>query len=107
MLPIGVLVNASSVVVGSLAGAALGQKLPERIRTSLPAVFGFSSCLIGISLAADVVNLAPVVLSMIVGLLIGELPTSAAGSRTVCAPCRRKCIWKPAIPPIWNSSLPC
>lgn len=73
MLPVGVIANAIAVAVGGLAGAAIGPSLPERIRTSLPTVFGFSSCLIGISLAAKVVNLAPVILSMILGLLIGEL----------------------------------
>lgn len=73
MLPVGVIANSVAVAVGGVVGATIGPSLPERIRTSLPTVFGFSSCLIGISLAAKVVNLAPVILSMILGLLIGEL----------------------------------
>lgn len=73
MLPVGVIANSVAVAVGGVVGAAISPSLPERIRTSLPTVFGFSSCLIGISLAAKVVNLAPVILSMILGLLIGEL----------------------------------
>ena len=73
MLPVGVIANSVAVAVGGVVGAAIGPSLPERIRTSLPTVFGFSSCLIGISLPAKVVNLAPVILSMILGLLIGEL----------------------------------
>ena len=73
LLPVGVIANSVAVAVGGVVGAAIGPSLPERIRTSLPTVFGFSSCLIGISLAAKVVNLAPVILSMILGLLIGEL----------------------------------
>ncbi len=73
MLPVGVIANSIAVALGGLAGAAIGPSLPERLRTSLPTVFGFSSCLIGISLSAKVVNLAPVILSMILGLLIGEL----------------------------------
>ena len=73
MLPVGVIANSVAVAVGGVVGAAIGPSQPERIRTSLPTVFGFSSCLIGISLAAKVVNLAPVILSMILGLLIGEL----------------------------------
>ena len=73
MLPVGVIANSVAVAVGGVVGAAISPSLPERIRTSLPTVFGFSSCLIGISLTAKVVNLAPVILSMILGLLIGEL----------------------------------
>ena len=73
LLPVGVIANSAAVTIGGLVGAAIGSSPPERIRTSLPTVFGFSSCLIGISLAAKVVNLAPVILSMILGLLIGEL----------------------------------
>ena len=73
MLPVGVIANSVAVAVGGVVGAAISPSLPERIRTSLPTVFGFSSCLIGISPAAKVVNLAPVILSMILGLLIGEL----------------------------------
>ena len=55
MLPVGVFANTLAVAAGGLAGAALGPALPERVRTALPTVFGFSSCLIGISLAAKVV----------------------------------------------------
>lgn len=73
MLPVGVFANTLAVAAGGIAGAALGPALPERVRTVLPTVFGFSSCLIGISLAAKIANLAPVILSMILGMLIGEL----------------------------------
>lgn len=50
LLPVGVIANSAAVAIGGLVGAAIGSGLPERIRTSLPTVFGFSSCLIGISL---------------------------------------------------------
>lgn len=70
---IGTIINSSAVILGGAAGAAMGNKVPERIRTQLPMVFGLCSMGLGIALTVQVKHLAAVVLSIILGALIGEL----------------------------------
>jgi uncharacterized membrane protein YqgA involved in biofilm formation len=40
---IGPFVNGGAVILGGVAGAALGGRVPERIRTTLPLIFGCAS----------------------------------------------------------------
>ena len=42
-MPIGVTVNACSVLFRGLIGAFLGDKIPERLRLALPLTFGAAS----------------------------------------------------------------
>lgn len=42
-MPIGVIVNVLSVLFGGIIGAALGNKIPERLRVGLPLTFGAAS----------------------------------------------------------------
>ena len=72
-MPIGCIINSLAVALGGVLGAAFGKYLPERVRESLPNVFGFSSMLIGVNLMIGVHNLSAVILSLIVGTILGEL----------------------------------
>ncbi|MEM8366683.1 DUF554 family protein, partial [Morganella morganii] len=38
----GPFINAAAVLIGGIAGAGLSHRLPERIRTSMPSVFGLA-----------------------------------------------------------------
>ncbi len=62
-LPVGVIVNCLTVLVGGLAGALLGNKIPERLRTALPLTLGLASMVMGISLTVQLKTLPAVVLS--------------------------------------------
>ena len=82
-MPIGVIVNSLAVLFGGLLGALLGKKIPERLRTSLPLVFGAASMSMGINYIVKMHTLPAVVLSLIVGTAIGELIRLEKGIETV------------------------
>ncbi|WP_138493589.1 DUF554 domain-containing protein [Paenibacillus pinistramenti] len=71
-LPIGVIVNSLSVLFGGLVGALLGKKVPERLRIALPLTFGLASMAMGINYTVKLATLPAVVLSLILGSIIGE-----------------------------------
>ncbi|MEN3109852.1 DUF554 domain-containing protein [Uliginosibacterium paludis] len=72
-VPLGPYVNGTAVAIGGLAGAFVGTKLPERLRTSLPQTFGLASMGLGISMIIKLQHLPAVILALIVGAIIGEL----------------------------------
>ena len=72
-MPIGVLINCGSVLMGGLLGAFLGKYVPERVRAALTVTFGVCSMSMGISYIVKVNTLPPVVLSIILGVVAGEL----------------------------------
>lgn len=73
IVPIGVIINALSVLLGGLIGAFLGDKIPERVRKALPLTFGAASMAMGISLIVKMDTMPAVILSLILGSSIGEL----------------------------------
>ena len=72
-MPIGILVNVASVFIGGILGAIVGKYIPDRINKALTAIFGLSAMLIGISMIGQMSSLSAVILSLIVGGLIGEV----------------------------------
>lgn len=72
-MPFGIIVNALSILLGGLIGASAKKYIPQKLKESLPLIFGFSSIAIGISLIVNLKNLPAVVLSIILGTIIGEL----------------------------------
>ena len=72
-MPIGIVVNVCSVLGGGLLGGLSGNRIPERLRQSLPTVFGFAAIAMGILKIVDTQNLTVVILSLILGSVIGEL----------------------------------
>jgi hypothetical protein len=72
-IPIGVAVNSLSVFLGGVSGAFLGKAIPERVRTALPLTFGIASIAMGVNLTIKIHTLPAVILSLILGSIIGEL----------------------------------
>ncbi|HDL4963197.1 TPA: DUF554 domain-containing protein [Mannheimia haemolytica] len=70
---IGPFVNAGAIILGGVLGACLGSHLPERIRTTLPLVFGLCCFGLGMMLTASVKYMSAVALALILGTIIGEL----------------------------------
>lgn len=73
MVPYGVIVNASAIAVGGLLGAILGKFFPKRVLDALPPTFGLSAMSIAFVNVIKLNNLSVVILSLIVGTVIGEL----------------------------------
>ncbi|AMK11709.1 DUF554 domain-containing protein [Pseudodesulfovibrio indicus] len=70
---IGPLVNGAALIAGSAAGALLGPKLSLNLRVKMPMVFGCASMGLGVAMIVKVKFLAPVVLALVVGSVLGEL----------------------------------
>lgn len=70
---IGPFINGSAVLIGGGIGAILGTRLPERLRVSMPLMFGVASMCMGVILVMKVSHMPVMVLSIILGALIGEL----------------------------------
>lgn len=70
---VGPFVNGSAVLIGGLAGAFLGTRVPERLRAALPMTFGLSSMGLGIVLIGKIHSLPAVILALIIGAALGEL----------------------------------
>lgn len=75
----GPFINAAAVLLGGVLGAVLSTRLPERLRTSMPSVFGLASLGIGILLVIKCANLPVMVLATLLGALVGELCNIEAG----------------------------
>ncbi len=69
----GPFINSAAILVGGLSGAALGDKVPERLRAALTLTFGLCSIGLGVVLIGQVKHLQAMVLSVILGELTGEL----------------------------------
>lgn len=72
-MPVGILVNVASVFIGGILGSVIGQYIPDRINKALTSIFGLSAMLIGISMIGQMSSLSAVILSLILGGLIGEV----------------------------------
>lgn len=69
----GTLVNSASVLVASIAGILIGERLNERLRGALMNVLGLPVILIGLQMAFKTENVLIPTLSIALGVIIGEL----------------------------------
>ena len=70
---IGTLVNTGTVIAGSLVGLAVGDRLPEKIKSSVLTALGLVTLWIGITMVIRGTRPLVIVASLIVGGVIGEL----------------------------------
>ena len=70
-MPIGVLFNSLAIFTGGIAGSLIGQKLSQDFKENLNLIFGACSMGIGISSIVLMKNLPAVILSVILGTVIG------------------------------------
>jgi len=95
---IGPYVNGAALCVGSVLGALIGPKLNPNLRIRMPMVFGCASMGLGVAMIVKVKLLAPVVLALVVGSVLGELIQLETGVQKVAGRARRwiEKITKPA-----------
>lgn len=72
-MPYGILTDAAALLFGGIVGSVIGKKVPDELKHTLNTVSGFCALMIGITLVIKLRNLSAVVLSVIVGTVIGEL----------------------------------
>ena len=70
-VPVGILVNVGSVVLGGFLGSVMGEKLSETLKDTLTKVFGVCALAMGITLTIRMQNLPAAVFAVIVGTIIG------------------------------------
>ena len=69
----GTIVNAGAILAGSLIGLAAGGRIPERVKTILMQALGLSTLIIGLQMALSAREVIPIVGSLLLGALTGEL----------------------------------
>lgn len=72
-MPIGVIMNGLSILIGGLIGAVFGGYFKKDFCDRITMIFAISSMAMGICSIVRVENLPPVVLSAILGTMLGEL----------------------------------
>ena len=70
---IGPYINALAIISGAVIGSVLGGRIPERLRTNLTLIFGLCSMGMGIVMVAKTTNMPAMILSVLLGTIIGEL----------------------------------
>ena len=70
-MPIGVLINAASVLLGGIAGALAGHKLSSKFKAEISLIFGVCSMGMGISTIGLMKNMPAVIFAIIIGTALG------------------------------------
>lgn len=68
----GTLINVVTVIVGGLVGVVLGNRLPEKMRTTVLHGLGLITLTIGISMAITTGNILIPLFSILIGGIVGE-----------------------------------
>ena len=72
-MPIGVICNTLAIVIGGVAGAVLGGRMTDSFKEKLTLVFGICALGIGITSIVLMSNLPAVILSLILGTILGSV----------------------------------
>ena len=72
MIPIGSIVNALTVIVGSTIGLITGNKLPDRFKGIIFQAVGLATLVLGMQMAFEVKDFVIFIFSLIFGAIIGE-----------------------------------
>ena len=70
-MPIGIIANCLGVIIGGVVGSFIGPRLSESFKTNLNLVFGACAMTMGISSISLMKNMPAVILSVILGTVIG------------------------------------
>ena len=70
-MPIGIIINTIAIFLGGIAGALLGDKLPEKYKEQLNMIFGLCSMGMGIASIGLMKYMPAVVFALIIGTILG------------------------------------
>ena len=71
-MPLGLLVNCGSVVVGGLLGCIFRKKMPQKLFDTMPTLFGYCALAIGIYAVVQASTMVVVVLAILLGFSTGH-----------------------------------
>jgi hypothetical protein len=69
----GTIINAGAIIAGSLMGACIGARLPEKMRQTVLNGLGMVICIIGIQMALETKNVLIVLGALVSGAILGEI----------------------------------
>ena len=72
-MPFGAIIDSFSLFLGGLLGTAIASRLSDRLKDDLNMIFGICAMVMGISNVIFMGNLSAVVLSVIIGTLLGSV----------------------------------
>ena len=73
MFMIGTIVNALAIVIGGMVGTLLGHRFPDKLKRTVIQGLGLTVLLVGMQMAIKSENILMVILSIVIGGIIGEL----------------------------------
>lgn len=72
-MPIGTLVNAATIILGTLAGLLIQKKFPKRLQAIIFDAMGLITLALAIQMALKMENFLTVAFGVVIGAIIGEL----------------------------------
>lgn len=92
----GTIINVAAVILGSLVGLLVGNRIPEKTRQTLISVMGLYTLAYGVFIFTKTQNMLIPLLSLVMGSIIGELLKIEEGLNSVGERIQRKlAIWNP------------
>ena len=70
-MPVGIIINSFAILLGGIVGGFAGHKIPSEIKIQLNLIFGLSAMMLGITSIGLVKNISAVILSLIIGTIVG------------------------------------
>ena len=70
-MPLGTIVNAGAVIVGSTVGTLLGSRFPERIKEMVFQALGLATFVIGMRMAFETKSILVFIFSLLLGGISG------------------------------------
>lgn len=72
-MPIGIILDAACVIIGTLIGLGIGKHIPEKMKESMTIVFGLVCFSLGISFLIEINSIVAVAIALILGIVVGEM----------------------------------
>jgi uncharacterized protein len=72
-MPIGTLINALAIIVGSILGTLLHRAIPDKIKAIVFQALGLASLVMGVQMALKLENILALIFSLLIGGIAGEL----------------------------------
>ena len=73
LIPVGIIIDGSCILLGTILGSLLKNYIPERIKQPMNIIFGIAAMAIGIISLMKIYSLPALILALLLSALIGEI----------------------------------